>query len=162
MKYGSFKNYASLITEGKFLFEQDLSLQDLVDNFRKVFPYAKADCNVQHFKVDGKDGKQMICKGQVQSDTHPNEHYEVTVEFYRDDIDIPFSVTNIGKVNCTCDAYRYNLSHPNSKNNVQTKPKQSGSGIPNSERNPDKVPSVCKHLYTFLLFLYNKGIIRNN
>ncbi len=162
MKYGSFKNYASLITEGKFLFEQDLSLQDLVDNFRKVFPYVKADCRVQHFKVDGEDSNLMTCKGQVQSNTEPARHYEVTVEFYRDDLDIPFSITNIGKVNCTCNAYRYNLSHPNSKSNVQTKPRPAWSGIPNTERNPEKTPTVCKHLYSFLLFLYNKNIIRNN
>ena len=161
MKYGSFKNYANLITEGILVCEQ-YTLQELIDNFRKVFPYAKADCNIQHFRKEGDDTTDMTCYGQVQSETNPGRHYDVVVSFHRDDTEIPFTIKNIGKVNCTCNAYRYNTSHPNTKNSNQQEPIPNYAHIPNKERNPGRHSTICKHLYSFLLFLYNKGIIRNN
>jgi len=160
MKYKSFKKYTNLLVDGRL--DEQYTLQDLIDNFRDVFPYANADCNIQHFRKEGEDTNDMTCYGQVQSKSDTTKHYDVVVSFHRDDTEIPFTIKNIGKVNCNCNAYRYNLSHPNKQSGNQKEPIPAFAGIPNRIRNTGKTASVCKHLYSFLLFLYDKGIIRNN
>lgn len=160
MKYKSFRKYTNLVVDGRL--DEQVSLQELIDNFREVFPYAKADCKIQHFRKEGEDTNDMICYGQVQSHRDKPAFYTVTVKFHRDDTELPFTIKNLGKVDCTCNAYRYNLIHPNKVNGNQAEPIPSYASISNTVRNPDKVPSVCKHLYAFLLFLHNEGIIRND
>lgn len=157
----NFKEYMNMI-EGRRVDEATMSLQDMLDNFRKVFPYSDKEAHVSNFHVDGKDKDTMKCTGIVISESDPSKRYQVTAMFHRDDIEQPFSIHNIGKVNCTCNAYRYNISHPNFKNTTQAEPIQGFSHIPNKVRNPKKESTVCKHLYSFLIFLYNKGLIKNN
>lgn len=143
--------------------EASPTVNDLIDNFRKVFPYSKdGNVKVKHFSVEGEDTEDMNATGSVSSEEHPDETYVCKAEFHRDNTDLPFTLKSAGKVSCTCNAYRYNLSHPNAKNGVQTKPIPGYSSIPNKIRNPEKNSGVCKHLFAFLHFLYNKGIIRNN
>ena len=158
----NFREYLESLTKRSEINEAQMNLQNLVDNFRKVFPYSDKEARVLNFRVDGKDTEDMRCTGIVASESDPGKRYEVTAEFHRDSVDNPFSIKNIGKVNCTCRAYRYNVSHPNRKNTVQAEPIQGYSSIPNRIRNPKKESTVCKHLYSFLIFLYNKNIIRNN
>lgn len=158
----NFGEYIESLTPPKQVNESQITLQDLVDNFRKVFPYSDKESHVINYHVDGKDTTDMKCKGLVASETDPSKHYEVMAEFHRDSEEVPFSIMNIGKVNCTCRAYRYNVSHPNRKNSVQSAPIPGFSSIPNRIRNPRRESTVCKHLYAFLIYLYNKGIIKNN
>lgn len=158
----NFKEYINELSFMSALNESQLTLQDLVDNFRKVFPYSDKEAKVIHYKTIGEDTNDMKCIGQVASEENPGKHYEVTALFHRDNIELPFSIKNLGKVNCTCNAYRYNISHPNKNTQNQSEPIPPYSSIPNKERNPHKESSVCKHLYSFLIFLYNKHIIRNN
>ena len=139
-----------------------MDLQSMLDNYRKVFPYSDKEARVLNYKVEGQDTQDMTCKGLVASESEPNKKYEVTVNFHRDDTENPFSIKNIGKVNCSCNAYRYNVSHPNRLKDAQSEPIPGFSSIPNRVRNPKKESSVCKHLYSFLIFLYNKHLIKNN
>ena len=157
----NFSEYMACL-QGRRIDEEVTSLQDMVDNFRKVFPYSDKEARVANFHVEGKDTEEMKCTGIVISESDPSKRYTASVTFHRDDLEQPFSIMNIGKVNCTCNAYRYNTSHPNTKNSNQQEPIPNYAHIPNRERNPDRHSTVCKHLYSFLLFLYNKGIIRNN
>lgn len=160
----NFKDYVDNLTKyvitTRGLNESNLSLQDLIDNFRKVFPYSKADNNVLSYKIEGKDTEDMICTGKVASSN--SDAYTVSVKFHRNDTQKPFSIMNIGEVNCSCNAFRYNTAYPDIQNKVFHGQPKSNNMIPNTVRNPQKVPSVCKHLYSFLIYLYNKGIIRNN
>lgn len=161
----NFKEYITSLTnyviQENNLNESELSLQDLVDNFRKVFPYSKADHNITSYKIIGKDTEDMVCTGVVKSSDN-DKSYNVSVKFHRDNTEKPFSIMNIGEVNCSCNAFRYNTAYPDVQNNVFFGQPKSNNRIPNKVRNPQKVPTVCKHLYSFLIYLYNKGIIRNN
>ncbi len=160
-----FSDYITMHAKYNILSEQEKTLQDLIDNFRNVFPYSKKDLNIKHFRLEN-DPKNPECTdftaiGMVASESKPGVSYEVKATFHRDDTSLPFNIHNIGKVSCDCNAYRYNISHPNKQNNVQVEPIPSYASISNRVHNPDKIPSVCKHVYSFLIFLYNKGIIRN-
>lgn len=156
----TFKYYFD--TETKIL-NEELSISDLINNYRKVFPYSDENkVRIVHWKVDGKDTQDMVATGAISSEDNPGKTYNCVVNFHREDLEKPFNMADIGKVSCTCNAYRYNLSHPNTKNNAQTKPIPGYASIPNRIHNPSKNSSVCKHLFTFLHFLYNKGLIRNN
>ena len=157
----NFSEYMACL-QGRRIDEEVTSLQDMVDNFRKVFPYSDKEARVANFHVEGKDTEEMKCTGIVISESDPSKRYTASVTFHRDDLEQPFSIMNIGKVNCTCNAYRYNVSHPNFKNTSQMEPIPGFSHIPNKVRNPKKESTVCKHLYSFLIFLYNKGLIKNN
>ncbi len=157
----NFKEYVE--QQENLITESTPTVSDLINNFRKVFPYSKdSSVNVKHFSVTGEDTQDLSTKGQVSSEENPGHTYLCTAEFHREDTEIPFSLQNIGKVSCSCNAYRYNLSHPNTKNTVQSKPIPGYANIPNRVHNPDKNTGVCKHLFSFLHYLYNKGIIRNN
>lgn len=157
----NFRQYMDRI-QGRHINETVTSLQDMLDNFRKVFPYSDKEAHVANFKIEGKDTEDMKCTGIIISESDPSKKYTVTATFHRDDLELPFSIHNIGKVNCSCNAYRYNVSHPNMKNTTQADPIPGFSHIPNKIRNPKKESTVCKHLYSFLIFLYNKGLIKNN
>lgn len=157
----NFKEYVEQFEN--VLVENTPTVNDLINNFRKVFPYSRdGNVNVKHFSVTGEDSEDLVAKGNVSSEENPGQSYVCTAEFHRENTELPFSLKNIGKVSCTCNAYRYNLSHPNAKNTVQSKPIPGYASIPNREHNPEKNVGVCKHLFSFLHFLYNKGIIRNN
>ena len=65
----------------------------------------------------------------------------------------------VGKVNCTCNAFRYNVAYPDAKYNVLGGVVKSHNRIPNKIRNSKQIPTVCKHVYSFLHFLYNKNIL---
>ena len=156
-------NFAEYVKLQKgMLTEASPTLGDLVDNFRKVFPYSHdSKVSVKNFSVTGEDTEDMTAKGSVTSEENGGDTYLCVAEFHRDDTGVPFSLDNVGKVSCACNAYRYNLSHPNTKSDVQATPIPGYASISNSQRNPDKNTGVCKHLFAFLHFLYNKGIIRN-
>lgn len=142
--------------------EQQLSLQELLDNFRKVFPYSDKDLSVISYHVDGQDTNDMVCTGVIQSEFEEFGKYKVTVKFHRDDLEQPFSIKNIGEVFCECKAFRYNTAFPDVQSKNFYGQPQGYNRIPNKERNPAKTPSVCKHLYSFLIYLYNKNLIKNN
>ena len=114
------------------------------------------------FNIKGEDTDTLEATGTVSSESNPGESYVCMAKFNREDNELPFSLQNMCKVSCDCDAYRYNLSHPNTKNSSQAEPIPGYASIANKVRNPDKNVGVCKHLYAFLHFLYEKGIIRNN
>lgn len=138
------------------------TLSDLLNNFQKVFPYSDKDLSVISYHVDGKDTNDMVCTGVIQSEFEEFGKYKVKVEFHRDDLEKPFSVKNVGKVFCECKAFRYNTAFPDVQSDNFAGQIQGYNRIPNRVRNPEKTPSVCKHLYSFLIYLYNKGIIKNN
>lgn len=136
---------------------------DLINNFKKVFPFSKeSNLTVKHFNIKGEDTDTLEATGTVSSESDPGKSYVCMAKFHREDNELPFSLQNMCKVSCDCDAYRYNLSHPNTKNSSQAEPIPGYASIANTIRNPDKNVGVCKHLYAFLHFLYEKGIIRNN
>lgn len=157
----NFKEYLDRLKQ-RNINEAQMDLQSMLDNYRKVFPYSDKEAKVINYRIEGQDTQDMTCKGLVASESEPGKKYEITVNFHRDDTENPFSIKNIGKVNCTCNAYRYNVSHPNRKNDTQSEPIPGFSSIPNKVRNPKMNSSVCKHLYSFLIFLYNKHLIKNN
>ena len=72
------------------------------------------------------------------------------------------SVKNIGEVFCDCNAFRYNTAYPDIQAKTFFGQPQGYNRIPNKIRNPAKIPTVCKHLYSFLIYLYNKNLIKNN
>lgn len=155
----NFKDYVNkhldLLNEAKGI--------DLINNFKKVFPFSKENnLTVKHFNIKGEDTDTLEATGTVSSESNPGESYVCIAKFNREDNELPFSLQNMCKVSCDCDAYRYNLSHPNTKNSSQAEPIPGYASIANKVRNPDKNIGVCKHLYAFLHFLYEKGIIRNN
>lgn len=153
----NFKQYMTNVIS-----ESQLTLQDLLDNFRKVFPYSDKDLSVISYKCDGKDDLDMICTGTIQSEYEEFKKYKVTVKFHRDSTDVPFTIKNIGEVFCDCNAFRYNTAYPDVQSKTFFGQPQGYNRIPNKQRNPAKVPTVCKHLYSFLIYLYNKNIIKNN
>ena len=138
------------------------TIGDLLNNFQKVFPYSDKDLGVLSYHVDGKDTEDMVCTGVMQSEFEEFKKYKVRVEFHRDDIEKPFSIKNIGKVFCECRAFRYNTAYPDVQSDNFAGQPQGYNHIPNKIRNPDKTPTVCKHLYSFLIYLYNKNLIKNN
>lgn len=153
----NFKQYIS-----NLLNEQTYTIQNLLDNFRKVFPYSDKDLGIINYKCEGKDDYDMVCTGVIQSEYEQFKKYKVTVKFHRDQLDRPFTVKNIGEVFCECNAFRYNTAFPDVQSkNFYGQPKPNNR-IPNRVRNPAKISSVCKHLYSFLIYLYNKNIIKNN
>ena len=74
----NFKNYISELNEA-----QMMTIQDLLNNFRKVFPYSDKDLSVITYHVDGKDTEDMVCTGVVQSEFEEFGKYKVTVKFHR-------------------------------------------------------------------------------
>ena len=153
-------NFKQYITN--LLVEKQHTLQELLDNFRKIFPYSDKDLSVISYKCEGKDELDMICTGIIQSEFEEFKKYKVTVKFHRDTTDIPFTIKNIGEVFCECNAFRYNIAYPDVQSKNFFGQPQNYNRIPNRERNPAKISSVCKHLYSFLIYLYNKGLIKNN
>lgn len=133
------------------------SLHQLIDNFGKVFPYSKEDLPIVQSKVDGFDGTDMKVTGQVKSEDG-SETYGVIAEFHRDSPDTLWSIEMVGKVNCTCPAFRYNVGYPDAKNGVLAGTPDSSNKIPNKIRNPKQIPSVCKHLYSFLHKFYESKL----
>jgi len=156
----NFKNYIE--KETAILTEAGQTINDLINNYRKVFPYSDENkIKIKHFKIEGENTEDMTVQGQVNSEEEPNKSYICTAQFHRDNTELPFKMDDIGKVTCNCNAYRYNLSHPNTKNSAQVAPIPSWASIANKEHNPKKYTGVCKHLFSFLHFLYTKGLIRN-
>lgn len=153
----NFKQYIS-----NLLVEQTYTLQDLLNNFQKVFPYSDKDLGIISYKCEGKDEQDMTCTGVIQSEFEEFKKYKVTVKFHRDSLDKPFSVKNIGEVFCDCNAFRYNTAYPDIQAKTFFGQPQGYNRIPNKIRNPAKIPTVCKHLYSFLIYLYNKNLIKNN
>lgn len=139
-----------------------MSIQDLLDNFAKVFPYSDKDISVISYHIEGQDTNDMICTGIMQSEFTEHKKYKVTAKFHREDTKIPFSVKNIGEVFCECRAFRYNVAYPDVKTKTFYGQVQGHNRIPNKIRNSKQIPSVCKHLYGFLISLYHKNIIKNN
>ena len=150
----NFTQYMQTLTEDK-----RPTLKNLIDNFGKVFPYSEKDLPVINWRVEGKDGNDMTAKGLVKSESGQGS-YNVLVEFHRDDLDTPWTVYSVGKVNCTCNAFRFNTAYPDVKNDVLAGIPKSYNRIPNKMLNPKQIPSVCKHVYSFLHFLYNKKVIQ--
>ena len=134
------------------------TLKNLIDNYRKVFPYSDKDIQVVNWHIDGKDKQDTVIKGLVKSQSG-NGSYNVIVELHRDNLETPLMFSLVGKVNCTCNAFRYNVAYPDAKYNVLGGVVKSYNRIPNKIRNSKQIPTVCKHVYRFLHFLYNKNIL---
>ena len=134
------------------------TLKNLIDNYRKVFPYSEKDLTVVNWHIDGKDTTDAKIKGLVKSESNQGT-YNVLVELHRDNVETPWMLSMVGKVNCTCNAFRYNLAYPDGKNKVLAGVPKSYNHIPNKIRNSKQIPSVCKHIYSFLHFLYNKKVL---
>lgn len=135
------------------------TLKNLIDNFGKVFPYSEKDLPIINWHIDGKDSLKMTAKGLVKSE-EGKFNYQVLVEFNRESEEEPWRLNQVGKVNCTCNAFRYNTAYPDVKYDVLAGIPKSNNRIPNKIRNKHQIPSVCKHLYSFLHFLYLKKIIQ--
>ena len=155
-------NFRDYVNEQSSLLNE-VKAVELTKNFNKVFPYSNDNnINIKHFYIKGQDTDTLEATGAVSSESDPKKAYVCKVKLHRDDTKLPFSMENLCKVSCKCNAYRYNLSYPNTKNTSQVEPIPGYASISNSVRNPDKNVGVCKHLFAFLKFLRDKGIIRNN
>lgn len=100
--------------------------------------------------------------GYVQSGKNEHGKHRVEVRIKREDTSKPFSINDEGQVYCDCNAFRYRAAYPLFKNNALDKDQIKGyNKIPNKEQNPHKIPTICKHCYSFLIHLYNKGELRN-
>ena len=140
------------------------TLKDLIDQFDKVFPYSEKDLRVINYHIDGKDSNDARIIGTVAAsvdteDPDNPKEYKVLVELHRDNLETPWMLSMVGKVNCYCPAFRYNLAYPDAKNNVLGGKIMSYNRIPNKIRNGKQIPSICKHLYAFLHYLYNKKVL---
>ena len=100
--------------------------------------------------------------GYVQSGKNEHGKHRVEVRIKREDTSKPFSIQDEGQVYCDCNAFRYRAAYPLFQNNGLDKNNIKGyNKIPNKEQNPHKIPTICKHCYSFLIHLYNKGELRN-
>lgn len=100
--------------------------------------------------------------GYVQSGKNEHGKHRVEVRIKREDTSKPFSINDEGQVYCDCNAFRYRAAYPLFQNNALDKDQIKGyNKIPNKEQNPHKIPTICKHCYSFLIHLYNKGELRN-
>lgn len=153
----TFKTYIDQELQKQYLNEANQpSLKQLIDNFGKVFPYSEKDLPVINTKINGWDTANMKIQGKVKSE-EGDPPYDVVAEFHRNSPDMLWSIEMVGKVNCTCPAFRYNTAYPDAKNGVLSGTLGGAEKIANKIRNPKKIPSVCKHLYSFLhLFYENK------
>lgn len=208
------KSYISSLI--KPIMNENISLQQLIDNFRKVFPYSEKDNGVINYHTDkystddnkpeelntkqqeteepnnqnsensseenietvDEDPKDLeveeveikkenenILHGIAYVQSGKNEHgkHRVEVRIKRKDTSKPFSIKDEGQVYCDCNAFRYRVAYPLYKNNALEKGQmKSNNTIPNKVQNPNKIPTICKHCYSFLIHLYNKGELRNN
>lgn len=189
------------------LLKENISGQELIDNFRKVFPYSEKDNGVLNYHTDKystednisqddekpssehdlnrfnddsdedgnvqdlevkniqikKEGENVLHGiGYVQSGKEEHGKHRVEVRIKREDTSKPFSIKDDCQVYCDCNAFRYRVAYPlfqkNALDKNQTKP---NNKIPNKIQNPNKIPTICKHCYSFLIHLYNKHELRN-
>lgn len=154
----NFKQYIEQEEKKAYLAEANQpTLHQLIDNFGKVFPYSKEDLPIVSSKIDGWEGSDMKVTGQVKSEDG-SESYGVIAEFHRDSPETLWSIEMVGKVNCTCPAFRFNTAYPDAKNGVMAGQIPSYAKIANKVRNAQQLPSVCKHLYSFLHKFYESKL----
>lgn len=125
------------------------------------------DENPEDLKVDNvqmkKENENVLHGiGYVQSGKEQNGKHRVEVRILRKDPNKPFSIRDEGQVYCDCNAFRYRVAYPLFQNNgLEKNQTKNNNKIPNKIQNPHKIPTICKHCYSFLIHLYNKGELRN-
>ena len=57
------------------------TLKNLIDNYRKVFPYSDKDIQVVNWHIDGKDKQDTVIKGLVKSQSGNGSVFFETIIF---------------------------------------------------------------------------------
>lgn len=154
----NFKKYIEQEEKKAYLTEANQpSLRQLIDNFGKVFPYSDDDLPIVSSKINGWDTTNMNIVGTVKSEDGSG-NYNCKVDFHRDSSETLWSIEMVGKVYCSCPAFKYNTAYPDAKNGVLSMPVDGAEKIANKVRNPGQIPSVCKHLYSFLHKFYESKL----
>jgi len=143
----------------QFIDEKE-TLKSMRDKYKAVFPYSDPqDIKVLNSTEKGKDTLQLHCRGTIESE-NSSKTYNCLIQLHRKTLNDDWTIDDIGEVKCTCKAFRYNVAYPLliNKNYFGTVPGY--SRIPNRIRNPKKVPTFCKHVYSYIRYLIKKRIIK--
>jgi len=73
--------------------------------------------------------------------------------------ELKFNLDSKCEVYCSCPAFHFFVSHPDLKSDNFYGTPDPTSFIPNTVRNPDKIPSICKHLARYTEYLVESGQI---
>lgn len=145
------KNFKDFITE-------KTNLSGMSSNYRRVFP--RSSTNLQVLESKEKDyGLTLLCIGYVKSETDPSKRYKVAVQLHRKNENEKYSIRSKCEIRCQCNAFRYNISYPSLNNKELYGKPPKNFRIPNKVRNPGKIETVCKHLYSYIQYLIKKGVI---
>lgn len=156
----NFQDYLNLETDFTLNEAKMITIRDLMHNFDTVFPHSSKESKVVG-SYEKDQGLTLLCRGIVKSQSS-SKIYQVNVQFHRNDAEEPWNVEHIGEVKCQCNAYRYNVAYPNVNTKTHYGRPAGNNRIPNKVRNPKKIPSVCKHIYAYVVSLVKKNVIKMN
>ena len=159
-----------------------MTLRDLVDNVQLVMSakYVKnlvktiRDVRLKKFDHDSDSGEQIFTaqaigksvSGKKQSKSAPKGPFIPRIVYPDTGFDRPDYNTDTAMVGCTCFGYRFFCYVANKAARVHT-----GPGFPTykrktpvgskryPEKNPDRIPNVCKHISALAFHLVNEGYI---
>lgn len=139
--------------------DEKLSLVQLRDNFKKVFPYSDyKNVKVISSTSKGKDLLTMVCRGTIESQSS-SKTYSVICQFHRKTLEDAWNIDSMVEVKCTCNAFRFNVAYPLYKNKNYAGTVPGNSRIPNKVQNAEQIPTFCKHIYAYLRYLIQQKVI---
>lgn len=134
------------------------SLLTMRNNYSKVFPYSKAESEI--VSSNERDlGLQLMCSGIIASSS--GKDHKVQIQFHRADKSEPYTINSKVEIRCDCKAFRYNVSYPLTTNKNLFGTVNANFKIPNKIHNSKKIPTFCKHIYSYIRYLLNKGVIHD-
>ncbi|MCQ2210718.1 MAG: hypothetical protein MJZ34_10540 [Paludibacteraceae bacterium] len=155
MRRFTFKDFYE---RSKSLLTEKVTLSNMINDFKKLFKHSFTDLAVGYSK-EKNQGLSMICTAQVESEKG-GKSYSVSVQMHRKTQEEPYTIKSPCEVKCSCKAFQYYTSYQLYANkNLYGKPSR-WNKTPNQERNTKNIPTVCKHLYSYIRYLVQKGVIR--
>jgi len=135
------------------------NLNKLFENSKLVQSKLKNDRNIIIEKIIPKDD-HILFTGKIVGE---DKEYDVELQLF--DLNIPIDVNNCKvKVFCSCPSFQFR----NEKYLNEVDALADGHEVREYEKktskksmNPDKLPSVCKHIYQFALKLEEIGNLKN-
>ena len=134
------------------------TLLSLVKNFRKVYPNSDFK-NLKILQSNEKDyGLEKLFVGLCQARDGVHS-YKVVVRVHRKSQKENYSINSFCEVRCNCPAFHYWTAYPDFRNkNFYGRPSY-WNKVRNKVKNPRLVPTICKHVFTYVSYLIQYGHI---
>ena len=128
-----------------------IPLRQLANNYHALFK-GKAMPKVRHLRAKKNQGS-VVLEGSAVGSTGL---YTMTIELQRDEAGKVSFLSPVSYITCSCPAFTYYVQDPLAKIR-STNP---ATGFPNKKiNNPKQIAAPCKHLYAYINYIMDKGIL---